>query len=97
MLRLCIRNILHYLCRHDCYDMPRVSRELWRIMQWMYRIGKLHLQLGFYRAEWRPVRAVRRWDLQERDRFRRLHKLWIWNILLNTSRHVCRDVPRVSR
>jgi hypothetical protein len=41
------------------------------------------------------VRAVRRWFIQKHDRLGRVHKLWIWHVLANRSRHVCRGVPRV--
>jgi hypothetical protein len=56
----------------------------------------LYMQRRLHRPG-RKLRALRRWFIQKRDRLGCVHKLWIWNILLNTSRHVCRGVPRVSR
>jgi hypothetical protein len=41
--------------------------------------------------------GMRRRQVQNRDRFGRVHQLWSRHVLLNTSRNHCRDMPRLSR
>jgi len=51
----------------------------------------LHLQSRLHRRKRRRVRGMRRWKIQEWDRFRRVHQLSSWHVL----RH-CRRVDSVG-
>jgi hypothetical protein len=70
-----------------------LSGKLW---QCRHYTRQLHLQLGFYRPERRPVHVLCRRKIQNYDRHARVHLLRNWHVLDNSGRNDFRDLHRVS-
>ena len=67
-------NILHYARRDGCDGLPRVCGQFKFPDSKLNRCG-LHVQRGLLGPSRRPVRALRRRNLQTVDRIRRVHEL----------------------
>jgi hypothetical protein len=73
--RLWNSNILHNNSRDGRDGVSRLPRQLRRVVQRLYLGEYLHLQRRIHRARRRAVLTVSDWHVEERDRFRSMHRL----------------------